>query len=171
MGKNASMTPMQTYIEFVCKALLGGNPKETDSFLEKNKDAIYETAKLMHEKHPIESKTLYRGILLEPQYSKNLVLDPMPNVKYLSFSESKDLALTFADTEDFMSQFVMERRPESRGYLIEYKPDLDEILFHYSWFDVLGLDMNFSSQCVKVIEEQQEVTLKQGMQRFKLIPV
>ena len=160
---------MKNYINFICNALLGANPRDTDAFFELHQKEIENTAKMMQEKHPIiELKSIYRGIILKDQDIKNGVLEAMSQIKYLSFSEDVEIAKIFANTESTMSSYLMAKVPDAKGYLITHTPSMGDILYHHSWVDVLGLDMFFGRGSMAVIREQKEIILKQRGMSFKL---
>jgi hypothetical protein len=118
--------------------LLLGKTKEVDEFLS-NPEARLSLTKgrnQLIQKHNLQLKTkkLYRGILLEEEslLSQGTKLKPLNYIQTISFTEDKNVALTFADTKSEISSFVMFARPKSVGYLIEYTPWENEILFDYS---------------------------------------
>lgn len=162
---------IEIYINFLCNALVGGDPTAVDDYCKENKEAIDHYADLMNKKHPVTLKKIYRGLLLLDDESINQTLLPKDIIQYISFSESKEVAQDFANTNSTVSQFFMGQCPDARGYLVEHEPDSNEILFHYSWAEALGLDMTFGKGSMKVIQEQQEVMLKQTMKEFKLTSV
>jgi hypothetical protein len=162
---------MEFYINFICNALLGGNPQAVDSFYATNESAIMRGAKLMQDKYPPKDYVYFRGILLEPKHLNGDLLKPLTHIKYLSFTEDETIANDFGDVKSEMSLFVMQQYPKSKGYLIEHKANLDEILFHHSWIDMLGLDMYFNAESMQVIKQQKEVILKQRLHPFKVKPL
>jgi hypothetical protein len=73
--------------------------------------------------------TLYRGILLEPNEVKSDKVERDPRLTFVSFSEDREVACWFADTRSIMSGYVKETRPHVDGYLIEYAPSQNQVLF------------------------------------------
>lgn len=155
----------QHYINFVCNALVASNTN-VDKYYLANKASIDSFAKLMLEKHPVDRKPLFRGILLENQ--KTSRLNPLNHVQFLSFSESLKVAQDFADINSSISFAMRLEYPNSEGYLITHTPSYNEILFHHSWVDLLGLDWYLPKDAIELIKDQREVTLKQTMRSFEL---
>lgn len=159
-----------TYVEFVYRALVpcGG----VDQFFAQNRAAIDRAAVVFRELFEFKSQPLYRGILLDPVDAETGKLAPVHKVRYLSFSESKNVALEFADINERISRFIRQRTPHFRGYLICYTPDVNEVLFHHSWADRLGFHKlplpNWDSG---VVREQREVLLRQEGRIFDVVPV
>jgi hypothetical protein len=153
------------YINFICNALTASGI-EVDKYYLDNKQSIDSYAKLMLQKYPVERKVLFRGLLLENH--KHTRLDPLGHIQFLSFSESLKVAQDFADIESSISFAMRNSYPNSEGYLITHTPTYDEILFHYSWVDLLGLDWYLPKDGIELIKEQKEVTLKQTMKSFEL---
>jgi hypothetical protein len=153
------------YINFICNALTASST-DVDKYYLQNKQSIDSYAKLMLEKYPVERKTLFRGILLENHKSSRL--NPLTHIQFLSFSESLKVAQDFADINSSISFAMRQSYPNSEGYLITHTPSYDEILFHYSWVDLLGLDWYLPKDSIELIRDQKEVTIKQAMRSFEL---
>jgi len=160
---------MKNYIDYVWNNLVGSETNILGSLYNKHREEITRSAKLMNEKYPVDNKIFYRGIILSPsELGKGMILNPLRSVKQLSFSEDLDVALDFANTESDLATYIMRQEPDCKGYLIEHKANLDEILFHHSWLDVLGLDMTLDSGLLNLIRKQKEVILEQRMMPFRL---
>jgi len=159
---------MGKYIHFVGHALLGYDPNANDKFLTDNKKEIEEVASFMLERYPIKEGIIYRGLLLVERDIKDSTLEPLEHIKYLSFTEDKEVALDFADTSSEISQFFMKKEPLAKGYLVEQFLKKEEVLFHYSWADSLGLYMLLGEDSRTLIEKQKEVMLKQQMKKLKV---
>lgn len=156
----------QKYLIFVSNALYGRNP---DKYYKENRKSINHIATTLRENHPPPLKKLYRGILLEDKFVKNNTFDPLHYVTYMSFSEDKKAARIFADPKNPMGDLLMSQNPTAKGYMIEYYPKVKEIMFHWKWSEVLGLnrvpflDMN-------LIQRQKEVIIRQTGQKLNLVP-
>lgn len=158
---------METYLTFITNALLAATP-DTDLYYKQNERQILNTAIKINEKFPVTLGQVYRGILLKPDSAKDSILKPLEFIKYLSFTEDKEVALEFADTKSDLSLFVMRQHPDSKGYLIEHNVTLDEIVFHHSWIDALHLNLYFDHASINTLKQQKEVLIKQRMIPFKL---
>lgn len=168
---NPTKKQLNYYINFVANSLMAAT-KTTDEFYQKHRLAIDHVAHFMTIKYPIPLNPLYRGILLTESGQKTLT--PKPQVKFLSFSESKETALTFCDPNHFNSFAFRAAYENIYGYLIEHTPIRDEILFHYHWVGILKLEQLYHSigelENMKEILLQKEVILKQHYKHFELIP-
>ena len=153
-----------SYINFVCNALVASNTAVDNYFKENQKD-IEAFAEIMHQKAPIKVEKIYRGLLMEEALE---TLEPLPHIQFLSFSEDKKVAYDFADINSDISVAMRMENPNAKGYIIEYTPQKNEILFHHSWVDLMGLDWYLPKGSIELIREQKEVMLKQNMREFKL---
>lgn len=157
---------MKEYIEFVKECLFGTNSSETDKMFNKNKNKILASAKIMRDKFPLDEKVLYRGLILNKRLSN--ILNPLPDAKFISFTEDYDVALNFANINNDLAKYLVKSLSNPTGYTTAYVANPDEILFHYSWAELLGLDMYFNEEVMLMIQEQKEVILEQRMQTFTL---
>ena len=152
------------YLNFILNALRAST-SAVDAYYLEHKSSIEAYASLLNEKYPCPVTSLYRGILLEEDID---LLPPLDHIQFLSFSEDRNVAYNFADIDSDISQFMKAQSPNAKGYVIEYTPEKDEILFHHSWVDCLGLDWYLHKASIDLLREQKEVTLKQSMKEFKL---
>lgn len=161
---------VRIYLHWVEMALTGGRPDLTDEYFKENQRAIRSMATALYQYHGYSPKVVYRGILLDPHDLKFNRLQPLPYIKYLSFSEEKGVAEEFADTKSVMSEHLMARRPTHRGYLIEHLPEPTEVIYHYKWGIEMRLDHWFGKNPAgeSIIEIQKEVILEQRFRRFKV---
>jgi hypothetical protein len=155
------------YMNFILNALMGGNPKGVDAYYGKNKEAIDSVASVLVKKMKLNPQQVYRGILLDPKEVTDLVLKPMHEILYLSFSTDKEIAEDFADMNSEMSFMVKFQQPHFKGYVIEHIAQPAEILFHHSWAIPLGVGAHLD---MEVILKQKEVMLKQEGKKFPLKP-
>lgn len=166
------------YLNFVSNALIG-YLNASDIILEENYSAISHVAKQLYKKYP-QKKTLFRGVLLyQSQLKHNGLLEPQDNMRYLSFSESRNKALDFAyPYPEYKKTFAQIKKPkegeELEGYLIMYEPAPDDILYHWKW----GIQMNLErliEQNVKNVDmnivrkhmKQDEVIVKDRKKLFR----
>jgi hypothetical protein len=161
MNRAAFVEAVKIYWDFIFKALSGLNP---DSYYIQNSKKINFIASLLRDKFPKEIKPLYRGILLFPNEVHDNKVKHQREITYVSFSEDKNVAVAFADTQNSISSFVAQLYPTKKGYLITkntYNQNL--MLFHYEWlFDAMAI-VAFRKQFgndSKFVEIQKEVILK-----------
>lgn len=169
--KEAEITnPMEIYFNWTCNALLGLNPVGADNYLKKNIVVIKKAAQFLLNKIGYTPKEIYRGIILQYKL-KNGELPPHENFTYLSFSEDKKIARSFADPspEGFGSVYDLGEN----GYIISYTPRIDEIIFHYKFAEILpfakAIEQGGITGSADTIEEQKEVTILQPSSPFKNI--
>lgn len=144
------------YINFLCNALLGRNP---DQYFNQHKRDIIQAAKLIRYKIPTASGKAFRGIILGQDHCIDLKCKPLSHIRFVSFSENREIAKTFADTLHPMSMMMHLIRPKDQGYLIEYEYEACELLFHYTWIDFLKLERYLP---ISALIEQKEVMIKAG---------
>ena len=120
------------YVNWALYAILG-RTGEADGIMEEYGPDIYDTVRYFQTNRPPTLRTLYRGVLIEPEVVAAGTLPPEPRVTFVSFSEDKNVACWFADPTSYVSKFVRQQRSRVEGFVIEYKPKLEDVLFHYSW--------------------------------------
>ena len=146
------------YGNFVLNALMGRNPDEYYAQHQKDIDAVASTLQIRL--GPRTGAPIYRGIILDPSEVQNGVLKGVPEIKYVSFTENKEIAIAFADTENPMSEFMKFKYPNKVGYLITKNTyDPKQLLYHHSWSRLLPMQQAFGDD-VKILEKQKEVMLK-----------
>jgi hypothetical protein len=154
------------YFQWSCRALLGGDPVATDKFLNDNIDVIKTVAQVMLKKVNYYPTEIYRGIILPEEVDE---LKPHKNFTYLSFSEDRKIAESFADPSPsgFGTLFFLGEY----GYLIKYVPKIEEIIFHYSFLNLLPYQEVFikAGYGDDLLVEQKEVTILQPQEPFKRI--
>jgi hypothetical protein len=137
MESNPSRSSINAYINWVIYAVLG-RMGQADDVMNKHRNQIYAVARWMMKQRKPPIRKLYRGVLLEPSEVEDGVIKPDPQLTFLSFSESFDVACWFADPDSIMSGYVSEQRPGVEGWIIEYKPKPSEILWHHTWDTLMG---------------------------------
>src|SRR5579884_515040 len=120
------------YVNWALYAILG-RMGEADGIMQEYGSDIREVVRQLQRRHAPMMRTIYRGVLVEPEELVDGKLPPDPRLTFVSFSEDRDVACWFADPESFVSGFVKQQRPRVQGFVIEHKPKLEDILFHYSW--------------------------------------
>lgn len=166
------------YMQAVSNIYCNRNQNLVDQFVAKNELVLREVSKKMFNDYPFELKTLYRGILVGKEHikKKNGVryLRPMPDLRYISFSENPISAKEFADVNSEMSQFLRLRFPHYKGYVIQFKPEPRDIFIHYKWSLGMRIDDVLVARGItgsaETIRSQKEVTLWQNNKLFRLIP-
>jgi len=152
------------YINWIVYAIVG-RPQDGDALMREYGPSIRRVAKHYQKKMRPKLTTLYRGLLLSPEESEGRTIEQDPNLTYVSFSENRDVACWFADPESTMSGYVKQMRPDVEGWVMEYKPKLSDILFHYSW-DPIPVPggrrfhlINAATQHPDILEDQFEWNL------------
>lgn len=127
------------YITFVLYAVFGRIP-QADTVMRKHGASVRKVAAWLRRQHEPQLKTLFRGILLEPEEVKDGTVDRNPAFTFVSLSEDMEVACWFADRTSEISGAVAAARPRTRGYLIELRdPPLKDVLFHHSWGPLLPM--------------------------------
>jgi len=160
---------MKHYLNFICNAL-SGNLKGADIYYRQHKDLIQSSAQKVASHFPVSLEPIYRGVLLEPELTNTGILVADTYRQFLSFSAKRSIAEVFADKEHDMAFMIRIHCPNCQGFLIEHTPTCEEILFHYSWSEPLGLERYLGTE-IHVVKKQQEVMLVQHHRSFKLLPV
>lgn len=157
------------YMNFILNALAGRNP---DSYYDVHKKFIDGWLKQWRATHPLSPVKVYRGVILDPKEVEKWggKLPPLEHIRYISFSEDKEIAEVFADMLNPMAQFFRAKHPKHEGYLIEHTADLSEILFHHAWTKELEIVKYFGEE-TRHVYEQKEVMLANTFMTFNLIPV
>ena len=152
---------VKIYWNFALSALIGRNP---DHFYRSHHQEIDAMAAALAKKYgPTSGDTVYRGIILDPSEVQNGKVHHDPQITYVSFSEDKKIAIAFGDIENPMAEFMMQRFPTKKGYLItaDYRPD--QVLFHYKWITAANLwpaVENLLGEQSEYIKIQKEVITK-----------
>lgn len=161
LDQAAIIQAMRIYWNFIFNALSGRNP---DDYYRQNSKAIDLIAVSLRRKFPKAIKPLYRGILLFPNEVHDGKVKHQNDITYVSFSEDRNIAIAFADTQNSISSFVTQHYPTKKGYLITkntYNQSL--MLFHYEWLNdtnaIVAFRRAFGDDS-KFAEIQKEVILK-----------
>lgn len=167
MNKN----DLTLYFNWSSHALIGSNPTMSDRYLRENYSVIKSVADYFLTAINYKPVEIYRGILMqEPSLNK---LMPHKNMTYLSFSEDLEIAKSFADVNGFGSQFGINHLLGKYGYVISYTPQLNEVLFHHHFINILPYIKTWNLMGIdgteKTLEIQKEVTITQPAQPFENI--
>ena len=127
-----SREALNYYINWVLYAVLG-NMQAADQILKEHRQGIQSWATFLRKEYPFKIKTLYRGLLLEPEQVKEKTIAQDPRVQFVSFSEDFDVACWFAAPDSVMSGYVKQTRPRVEGWIMEYRPRASDVLFHHHW--------------------------------------
>jgi hypothetical protein len=127
------MTEVDFYINFVIHAILG-RLAEADALMCIAGDEIRDMADALAHKRPVAAMPIYRGILLDPE----VPYDADPKLKFLSWSEDRDVALWFACPRSVVSEPLAQQKPQLRGYVAKLETPRSRVLFHYTWANAQG---------------------------------
>ena len=145
-----SKDPVSLYKGWVIM-YIAGDRRISDSIFKKIKSVIFKISEHLNDKFPTEKQTLYRGILLPPEFNVNDY--KMWDYDHVSFTQDREIAETFSDINSKYG-FIFPRNYV--GHILEYNQcDEDHILFHYEWAEKFEPEFN------KVINllNQKEVLL------------
>jgi len=136
---------INSYLAFILYGIIG-KLQEADSVMRQHSNEIRSVAARLRAFHPPEIKRIYRGLLIEPSnMGPGNIISRDPNAQFVSFSEDKDVACWFADRESQISRFVAKvQRPDVEGWLIDYVPQPEDILFYWRW----GLNFPFQNRMI-----------------------
>lgn len=151
----------EIYFNWSCN-LLVGEPIATDAYLKQNIGTVKRCAIELLRIIEYTPQKIYRGIVMTEHGLTEL--KPHNGFTYLSFSEDFAVAKIFADPMHNMAVEIRKRIGSNlSGYITEYTPQLDEILFHHKFLKmfpyveaILEKDIDASR-----IHTQQEVTILQ----------
>jgi len=156
---------LHTYFKWSANALMPVRGRACDLFLKQNLKVILPTAQRLLRLIGYTPGPIYRGVLLpEPVHA----LPPHQNIEYLSFSTDRSVAYHFANPYGFGSQYPgYNALLGSHGYVIEYTPQIAEVLFHYELLLMLPYAFAFSMTGINgelhvaFLSKQKEVTILQ----------
>jgi hypothetical protein len=111
--------------------------------------------------------TVCRGIIMQEEITELL---PHPNMTYCSFSECDVTVKKFADPE-YWYAFQFKRFPKNYGYIVEYTPQAEEVLFHYKFLDLFPYVQAMAANDIdgSTLHEQKEITILQPSEPFRNI--
>jgi len=152
-----------TWISFVLYAVTG-RMAQADSVMKEFGPFIRRQAKRQAEEQPVESKPLYRGILLDdgrpvsqhdsadvgggvlmvgmsPPGGSMIGADgcvphALDAMTFVSHTEDLECAKWFASPDTVMGSFVATLHPGARGYIVRLEKPTTRVLWHHSWMDV-----------------------------------
>ena len=162
-------TELTKYFNWSCNMLVGNDPITTDNYLLENLDSIKKTASELLLYINYKPETIYRGIIMEHDGLNELI--PHKGFTYISFSEDINIAKIFSDPQHELAFMVRERLGQNLfGYIIEYKPDIKEVLFHYRLIDILPYVevMSYKGVDGSKLHLQKEITILQPTNNLKL---
>lgn len=158
---------LSNYLNFILNILTGVN---CDDYYRENKESIDKVIKIINERHKSmipENQKIYRGILLDPNYGE--ILKPINHIEYLSFSTNKEVAEVFADINHEMAMFYRLHNKDHKGFLIESNVNDEEIIFHYEWASLFGINKIFSEKNMEIFLYQKEVIVKNRRVDYQLV--
>jgi hypothetical protein len=122
------VTDVDLYLNFALHAILG-RLREADALMSIAGTEIRSVADRLAAMHQIESKPLYRGMLLDPD--KPFEADP--KLTFLSWSEDREVALWFSCPRSVVSEPLAATNTKLRGYLVDLPAPQSRVLFHHEW--------------------------------------
>ena len=166
-SNHLDLESLHHYGNFTLNALAGRNPDDYYTQHQKDIDATADV--LRHRFGPKEGSTVYRGIILDPSEVHNGAVKAVPEIKFVSFSEDRKIALAFADPANPMAEFLHQKYPNKVGYMIEEQYQPEQLLYHNSWSKVLPIERAFGDDA-KITAMQKEVILKPQTE-YRVTPV
>lgn len=125
--------PMNLWLNWSLAAVMG-NLQEADALMREYGHLIEKAAAVIRRRNAeVLVGTLYRGIVIPESDLKSGKLPRMEGYMSTSFTERLEVACWFANTEAGISQVVMQEKPSAKGFIAEYEPVPEEILFHHAW--------------------------------------
>ena len=162
------MNKEQIYFNWSFAALFGLSPGAADKFLCENLATIKAYAQELLIKIDYKPETIYRGVILNEKVDE---LIPHKNFTYLSFSENKTVAESFGDPTE--TGFGSVAFLGNYGYVIEYIPNLNEILYHNKFAEMLPYRQKLGSMGFNddTLIQQREVMILQPENPFTNIKI
>ena len=106
-----------------------GDRRKADIILKRLKPVLFQISKYLNHSFPTEKQTLYRGVLLPPDFDINDY--KMWDYDHVSFTEDKEIAKAFSDINSKLG-FMFSK--DSIGHILEYvQCNEDHVWFHYKW--------------------------------------
>lgn len=173
MSSKISSDELNLYFNFIARALVPLQSGDADAFYSEYEESVNRVAKALRAQLGCPGQIIYRGILLEGFSSATRLgrLIPIEHIRYLSFSESPEVAKRFADPADSMAFSFRLTGKRVTGYLMEYQPPPEEVLFHWRWAESLHLsDLGIPYYNHETVLEQKEVIIRQNGKEFPLKP-
>ncbi|HSX22584.1 MAG TPA: hypothetical protein VLE97_07410 [Gaiellaceae bacterium] len=127
------MTDLDLYINFVIHAILG-RLGEADQIMRIGGPAVRRVAAAIAEECAVPRAPLYRGLLLDPA----LPFTSDPKLRFLSWSEDRDVALWFSCPRSAVSEPLAQLKPELVGHIASLPGPAAQVLFHHGWASALG---------------------------------
>jgi hypothetical protein len=157
------------YRKFVINALRGGDPISNSEFLLKNLATIRKVSSyflnyLKHYDNVEFADTIYRGLVLKEKGKKTLA--PNEKFPYLSFTESIDVAKSFADPHGPLSPLI---GLGEYGYIAIAKTKDLEVLFHWQLIRPMTESV-FTPDDIDFLVSQKEYIVLQPTTPLDLIP-
>jgi hypothetical protein len=156
---------VEIFFRWSLHALYPAVPHAADRYLLRDRVTICKVAQELLRSTGYTPGPIYRGIILREPITR---LEPHKNFQYLSFSADKTVAEHFANVNGFGSNILnVETQLGKHGYVIEYTPQPEEVLFHYHFFSLLPYAevynmMNLDGPAeVEYLRQQKEVTILQ----------
>jgi len=128
-----SYDPLSLWLNWSIQAIMG-NLQQADALMREYSAEIQHAAALLRKHNRnVPIGTLYRGIIASKEQIREGSLPSLEGYMSTSFTERLEVACWFASTDAGISQVVMMQNPRAKGYIAEYEPAPEEVLFHYAW--------------------------------------
>jgi hypothetical protein len=161
---------MREYINWSLNMLLPIHTGAADRYLILHRDAVLSEASRLLIEIGYKPGTIYRGLLLEDDVNE---IKPHENFQYLSFTDDKNVADHFADPVNGFGNGIIDLKELGEyGYVIEYIPKIEEVLYHYKFLDLIdygkyidAIGMDGASE-IAGLKKQREITILQPVEPF-----
>ena len=120
------------YINWLPYAVLG-KLQEADAVMREYKPQIIASANWFQEEIGQATKTLWRGVLLDPETNPEKGVSPREVQTFESWSEDRDVATWFALKDSVINSLLSIQNPTHEGYLAACTPKEDEIMWSHTW--------------------------------------
>lgn len=121
------------WLNWAIQAVMG-NLQQADALMSQYGREIRKAAAYLRMRNAqVPVRTLYRGMLIPKNQIRDGQLPRLEGYMSTSFTERLEVACWFASTEAGISQVLMMQKPSSKGFVAEYEPVPEEVLFHHAW--------------------------------------
>ena len=124
------------YTNWVLHVILG-RLGEADGLMAQHGGSIRRMARKLRINLGVPIRTIWRGLLLEPEeVPPDRMVPPWDQtIGSVSWSEDKEVGCWFADRDSNMSTVIRMQRPTVTGWIMKTTPKKRNVLWHWSWQD------------------------------------
>lgn len=124
---------LNLWLNWAIQAIMG-NLQQADALMSQyGRELQYAAGYLRKRNAHVPLSTLYRGMLIPKSEIRNGQLPRLEGYMSTSFTERLEVACWFASPNAGISQVLMMQKPSSKGFIAEYEPAPEEVLFHHAW--------------------------------------